>query len=123
MGKFLSRASPSLEIWSPSKTASLRPDPRKYEGKPDQPEEVTWITPPRLALRQASAATRGEWDFRKDSADGVRRKEEGGLEDGEGGEVERIVDVADVSSSETSDSELGSEDVVRSERSREGAHS
>ncbi len=51
------------------------------------------------------------------------RKEEGGHEDGEGGEVERLVDVADMSSTETSDSELGSEVVAGSERSREGAHS
>lgn len=122
-GKFLSKASPSLEIWSPSRTASLRPDPLKYEGKPDHPEEVARVTPPRLALRHARAATRGDRDFRKESADGVRRKEEGGHEDGEGGEVERVGDVADMSSTETSDSELGSEVVMGSERSREGAHS
>lgn len=59
-------------------------------------------------------ATRGDWDLRKESADGVRRKEEGGHEDGDGGEVERLVDVADMSSTDTSDSELGSEVVMGS---------
>lgn len=68
-------------------------------------------------------ATRGDRDFRKESADEVRRKEEGGHEDGDGGEVESLGDVADMSSTDTSDSELGSEAVAGSERSRDGAHS
>lgn len=59
-----------------------------------------------LALRQASAASRGERDFRKDSADGVRMNgsdeeeeeddkedvEEGEVDCEEGGEVEKMLE-------------------------------
>lgn len=58
-------------------------------------------------------ASKGERDFRKDKADGVRRKEfEEEVDRGEVerlvGEVERFVGVAKLSSTEASDSELAS---------------
>lgn len=68
---------------------------------------------PLQALKHAIVASRGERDFRKDKADGVRRKEvEVGDEwddDDDVGEVERVLGVADVSSTEASDSELTSD--------------
>lgn len=107
MGNSFKRVSASREICSASTTASLRPL-RKY---PDQPEEGARGDSLLLALRQARAASRGERDFRKDRADGVRRKgsdeeeveeddeeeaEEGEVDCGEGGEVEkRLEEVAE----------------------------
>lgn len=101
MGNSFKRVSASREICSASMTASRLPL-RKY---PVQPEEGVRADSRLLALRQESAASRGEQDFRKDRADGVRRKgsdeeeeeddkeeEEGEVDCEEGGEVDKMLE-------------------------------
>lgn len=132
IGKDVSKASASLEICSKSSGASLRVALRKYKGSPGHEEDGTRVISTRLTPSNARTETSGERDFRNDSAEGVRRKEdveekdgdddaddevedEHKDKDGEGGDVERIGET--LVSTDASDSELGSEAGGGSERS------